>query len=202
MVTIVVPYNKDRGYLNVCLESIYAQNYTDLQVLPVKNNLSVAKNINIGLKAAKGEFFKYVCEDDWLPVNSVWDLVEGIGDHPWVCANAVNVTVNGEEQYIPPENGLRFDRMANHNAIHGGTTLYKTELLKEIGGMDETLWTGEEYEMHLKLMSLGYFPGYINKFVYYHRLWSEQKSRIYRKQDKTKRYEEIKRIQALYSNEV
>ena len=202
MVSIIVPYNKDRGYLDVCLRSIYAQNYSEIEVLEVKNDLSVAKNINIGLKKAKGEFFKYVCEDDWLPLDSTKNLVEGIGDHPWICANAWNVSGGVKDAYVPLVQGLTFKNMVLHNAIHGGTTLYRTGLLREIGGMNESLWTGEEYEMNLRLMSHGYLPGYIDKFVYYHRLWGQQKSRIYRKQNKPKRDEAIKRIQSLYTDKV
>ena len=202
MVTIVVPYNVDRGYLKDCLRSVYAQNYSEIEVIEVENNLSVAKNINIGLKEAKGALFKYVCEDDWLPLTSIKDLVEGIGDHPWICANAYNVSGGVRDEYKPPMEGLKFKNMVLHNAIHGGTTIYRTDILREIGGMDESLWTGEEYEMNLRLMSFGYLPGYIDKFVYYHRIWGQQKSRIYRKQNKTKRDEAIKAIQSLYTDKV
>ena len=86
--------------------------------------------------------------------------------------------------------------------IHGGSTIYRREVLLKIGGMDENLWTGEEYEMHLRLWTSGYIPTYIDREVYYHRLWDGQKSKLYRKTNKTKRDDEIKRIQALYSDKV
>ena len=203
MVSVVVPYKEDRGFLTKCIDSIHAQEYPDFEVIEVKNDAPVVVNINIGLKEARGAFFKVVGEDDWLPPNSLLDLVKGMKGHPWICANAINTDghrVNSQE--TPPLDKLNLKDMANHNVIHNGTTMYRTEILREIGGMDETLWTGEEYEMHLRLMSKGFLPGYVNKFVYYYRVWGNQKSRIYRKQNKPKRDGEIKRIQALYSNEV
>ena len=202
MVSVVVPYNKDRGYLKRCVKSIEAQYYRDFELLLVKNDYSVVKNINIGLERAKGEFFKVVGEDDWLPYNSLGDLVNGMGDHPWICANAHNVEGPVQTDEIPPLDKLNLKDMANHNVIHNGTTMYQTEILRKIGGMNEDLWTGEEYEIHLRLMSLGYLPGYVNAFVYFYRIGNQQKSLTYRRQNLRKRTDEIKKIQSLYSDKI
>lgn len=202
MVSVIVPYIEDRGYLSKCLDSIYAQNYPEFEVIEVKSPASVAVNINIGLKKAEGEFLKVIGEDDWIPVNSLKVLVEGMKGHPWICANAINVEGMWKTREIPPMEGLKFENMVKLNVIHNGTTMYRTEVLREIGGMDETLWTAEEYEMHLRLMSKGYLPGYVDEFVYFYRMWGNQKSRRLRRENKPKRNAEIERIQALYSNAV
>jgi len=207
MVSLIIPMREDTytartQFREQCLASIEAQTYRDFEIIEVKSNHSVAVNTNIGLYKAKGEFFKVIGDDDWLPPTSLADLVEGMKDHPWICSNAINVSGNTQSREIPPLEGLTFERMVQHNVVHNGTTLHRTKLLKEIGGMDESLWTAEEYEMHLRLMSKGYLPGYINKFVYFYRLHREQQSRQLRIKNKPKRDEEIRRIQALYSNEV
>lgn len=202
MVTLCIPYNEDRGFLKYCLASIEAQSYKDLEVIPVNTPKSVAKNVNIGLKRAKGEFFKVIGEDDWLPSTSISDLVEGIEDYPWVIANAINASGRNHVKYKPPLEKVNLLDMAILNVIHGGTTLYRTEILREIGGMDETLWTGEEYEMHLRLLSKGYSPNYIDRFVYYYRVWGDQKSRKLRRENLKNREDEIRRIQSLYIDKV
>jgi GT2 family glycosyltransferase len=199
MVTIVIPYNEDRGFLRLCLDSIHEQTYKDIQLIEVHSPDSVAKNFNKGLAQAKGEFFKVVGEDDFLPKNSIEDLVNGMFDHPWICANAYNIYDGSNiTREIPPIEGLRFENMVNLNVIHNGTTMYRTEILREIGGMDESLWTAEEYEMHLRLMKNGYLPGYVPKFVYYYRVWGRSKSVTHRRKDPVKRKAEIERIQNLY----
>lgn len=101
-----------------------------------------------------------------------------MGDYDWICANALRVF--RLETTVDISCRLTFEEALEHNAIHGGTTLYKTDMLREIGGMDESLRTAEEYDMHLKLMSLGYLPGYIDKIVYNYRVWDKQKSKIHR----------------------
>ena len=200
-VSIIVPYKEDRGFLAQCIESIKAQTYPCELILSQSEN-SVSYNFNRGLEKATGEFVKYVCDDDWLPPDSVESLVNGIGDAPWLVANATQV--QGSNMWVYKPETLDFAANVELNRIHGGTTLYRTEILREIGGLDETLWTGEEYDMNLKLMSLGYFPAYLDKEVYYYRLWSGGKSKKLRRtaEDKIKRENEIKRIQALYSDKV
>jgi len=198
VVSIIIPYNKDRGYLSKCLDSIWAQTYPDIEVLECQGDVPVVKNINEGIRYAAGEFFKVVGEDDWLPEDSIENLVNGMKDHPWICANAYNVYSDNTTEEIPPIEKLNLKDMCRLNVIHNGTTMYRTEIIKKIGGMDESLWTGEEYEMHLRLMSKGYMPGYVNKFVYFYRDHPGQKSRQYRRQDKQGRDAELKRIQSLY----
>lgn len=202
MVSVLVPYIKDRGYLNQCLGSILSQKGINFELIEVKNNASVAINFNIGLKRAKGTFFKVVGDDDWLPENALRNLVNGIKDHPWVVANAYNTDGRHRSEERPPLDKLNLKDMAQKNVIHNGTTLYRTHVLRDIGGMDESLWTGEEYEMHLRLMKNGFLPGYVDELVYFYREWSGQKSRQLRRQNKQKRDGELRRIQALYSNEV
>ena len=202
MVSLVIPMRDERGYFKQCMDSIEAQTYRDFEVIVVKNPASVAINSNIGLKRAKGEFFKEIGDDDYLPPNCLADLVAGMEGNEWIVSNAINIEGGREHKEIPPLEGLKFENMVGHNVIHNGTTMYRTELLLSIGGMDETLWTAEEYEMHLRLMSLGHLPGYIDKFVYYYRIHREQKSRQLRIINKPKRDEEIRRIQALYSDKI
>lgn len=201
MVSIILPYDRDRGFLQRMRDSITAQTYPDIELIEVYADRPVAVNFNAGLAIAKGELVKVVGEDDWLPTTSIQHLVDGIGDHPWVCANAINV-VNGsyEEEYILDLGKLNLRDMAINNVIHGGTTLYRTDILREVGGMDEALWTGEEYDMNMKLMSRGYLPGYVNKYVYFYQISSIQKSRIYRKKDPVKREAALNEIRKRYAN--
>ncbi len=195
MVSIIVPYNEDRGFLSMCLDSIKAQT-VPCELIEVHSPRSVACNINHGLEMATGEFFKVVGEDDWLPQDSIENLVNGIGDAPWVVGNAINVTGSHYEVYKPET--LDFAENVKLNRIHNGGTMYRTALLRTIDGMDESLWTGEEYEMHLRMYSLGYLPKYIDKEVYFYRMWAGGKSRMLRRQNPEKRKNEISRIQNLY----
>ena len=199
MVSIIIPYDINRGWLDECIESINAQTYKDIEIVEVHNPFSCSKNFNIGLNKAKGEFVKWVDEDDWIPETAVQDLVDGIKGHPWVCANAI-ISGTIKETYKPDLFKLNLKDMAINNVVHGGATLYRTKLLRSIGGMDETLWTGEEYDMNMKLMSMGEMPGYIDKIVYFYRQHRKQKSNTLRWKDPVKRKQAIIKIRQRYEN--
>ena len=207
MISVIVHYNEDRGFLEGCLDSIKSQKDVDFEIIESFSENGVSYNFNRGLEQAQGEFCKFVCEDDYLPEGALKILNDSIGDFGWIFANAIQIDKTGQWVYRPGDFSRRFmtlEENLNTNRIHGGTTLYRTDLLRLIGGMDETLWTGEEYDMHLKLWSKGFVPGYVDKEVYVHRIWAGQKSRKYRKtlNDKIIRNAEIKKIQARYRNPV
>ena len=200
LVSVIIPYNEDRGFLDRCVQSIENQTYRDFEIVYAYSKNPVAVNVNYGFSMAKGELLKVVGEDDWLPENSLKDLVEGIGDAPWAVANAYNVIGGVVEPYAPET--LDFAINVQHNKIHNGGTIYRADVIKKIGGMDESLWTGEEYEMHLRMMSLGYLPKYINKYVYFYRQHRNQKYKKLNRENREKRAKEIARIQSLYIDKV
>ena len=66
--------------------------------------------------------------------------------------------------------------MLEFNQIHGGTVTYRRDII-EGDWFDEDLWTGEEYDFNLFLLSQGKQLGYINKDLYIYRHHSAQKSK-------------------------
>ena len=159
MISVIVPYKEDRGWLKQCISSINAQIYQDFELIEAHGPGTLPENFNNGLRQAKGEFIKMVQDDDWLPVNSLRFLLFGIIDAPWVVGDVMQFPYRGEKAlppyvYKPPY--LDFESNLNHYALHMGSTMYRKDVLLDIGGMDESLETGEEYDMHLKLLSLGY----------------------------------------------
>jgi len=194
MISVIVPYVKDRGYLQQCLDSIRSQD-VDFELIECRSNESLPVNFNRGLAKAKGKFIKMVQDDDWLPRDALKYLREGIGEHPWVVGNVWQICSNN---YVYKPETLDFQSNVVNNTLHMGSILYKTDVLRAIGGMDESLTTGEEYDMHLKLFSCGYDPGYIDKEVYCYRMWAGGKSVIYRRKRKEWRKHEIEKIQNRY----
>jgi glycosyltransferase involved in cell wall biosynthesis len=197
MISVIVPYVKDRGFLAQCLDSIRAQTYTDFELLECQSDGSLPVNFNNGLKRAKGEFIKMVQDDDWLPPDSLKHLAEGIGGAPWVVGNVMQMTA-APYMHKPPY--LDFERQRDKYDLHMGSTMYRKDVLIDIGGMDETLLTGEEYDMHLDLLWQNYNPVYIDKHVYNYRMWAGGKSRIFRRTKTEWRKKELAKIKARYTS--
>lgn len=199
MISVIIPYVKDRGWLREAIGSVRLQ-YAEWEYITIAKDRTQGANINAGMKKAKGEFIKILHDDDILPENSLRDLREGIQGFDFVCGDQLTF---GEPAFCPDPKvyegcspGLA--KMIEGNQIFGGTTLYRKDVLLEIGGYDEDLHTGEEYDLHLRLLSKGYKCNYINKVVHHYRLHEKNKSYYMGPGEKKERREFIREIAKKY----
>ena len=172
-VSIIIPYNKDRGYLKQAIASASSQDFWgEYEVITECSDANVSVNINNAVKRCTGRYIKLLGEDDLLTTDCLAQLHTGA---PLVCANALNVGEMGHcmVSRSGPPNRLR--DLIRKNTIHGGTVLYRRDLLEKYP-FDESLVTGEEYDLHLRLISDGYRFDYVDEVVYMYRIHLEQKS--------------------------
>lgn len=177
-VTIIIPYSKDRGYLDKAIESIHAQNFDgEIEVLLSKSDRNVSYNLNRGIKQATGEYIKYLCDDDMLTPNSIADSVKAIQGYDFIHGNAINFFPSGKQiQYVPPKKNPSLQDMIEHNQIHGGTLMYRKDVFDRIGLFDESLDCAEEYDFNMRCLQNGMKLGYSPKNLYLYRRHENQKS--------------------------
>ena len=176
MVSVIIPYNKNRGFLWEAKMSVLKQSYPEWEIVNAHSDRNCAYNLNMGLKKAKGEFIKILAEDDILPKDSMSILVEAIGNYSFIYGDAENFgELDGwPERYY--DKTVTLESMLDSNGINGGGCLYRTEILREVGGWDESLFSAEEYDLHLKLIKAGYTHKHIPEVVYRYRRHSGNKS--------------------------
>jgi len=199
MVSVIIPYNEDRGFLQDAINSVWMQTYRDFELIPVKSSCSLGKNVNNGILESRGEYIKVLSEDDELTPDCLKILVMGIQGYDWVYSDAENfgeLTV-GWDLY---SNGrtVTLGGMLKGNGIHGGTTLYRKDVLLAVGGYDEGLWTGEEYDLHLDLLKRGYNHRHIPGIVYRYRIHGNNKSLTCTREDWINRHKYIDQIKERY----
>ena len=191
MVSVIIPFNVNRGHLADALASFHIAQAAMLHdvddvgvepklILSRNANKTFAQNFNEGLEQVDTEFVCFLAEDDELTEQSLTAraLYLTDSDADAVCANAEFI---GD---VPPWHPTEYKSkptiyasvLATHNSIHGGTMMYRTEVIKGLGGMDESLITGEEWELNCRLLYKGYFIGYLDAMVYRNRIWSGSKS--------------------------
>lgn len=177
-ISIIIPYNIDRGYLKESTLSAFDQKFTGtFEVIPQHGFCRTSKNINDGIKKANGKYIKILAEDDLLTPNCLQDLFEEAEKgFDLVCANAINF--NSETSYTFYQSIIpaTISELAQQNLIHGGTVLYRKSMLMDIGLYNEDLWTAEEFELYLRLADKGYKFGYVDSIVYKYRLHDSMKS--------------------------
>jgi glycosyltransferase involved in cell wall biosynthesis len=198
-VSIIIPYNKDRGYLQEAIDSVKAQTYKgEIELILSHSDKGVSHNLNEGIKKATGEFVKYLCDDDTLTPDSVERSVNAMKDNDFIHGCSF---VFGEgratEVFRPKVERPNLNRMILGNVIHGGTLMYRKDVFDRFGYFDESLWTGEEYDFNLMLLSKGAKIGYCKYILYNYRRHSEQKS-LGRKADQRARANEIQKIRKRY----
>lgn len=205
-ITVIIPYNADRGYLSECLESCYSQQFSgSFEVLPYYGEQTLSKNLNAALLVAKGEFIKLIAEDDLLLPCCLQVLFDNIWKYDAVCADAINFWPDRQKPFyssVP----IDVRTLALDNTIHGATTLYRRSSLYSIAiegkVFREDLFTGEEYELHLRMMRARMRFGYVNRFVARHRCHKDQKSigeNVNKGQYMKDRFDQIMRIKREYS---
>ena len=177
LVSVVIPYREDRGWLDTAITSVTAQTYDNIEMILSQGECGVSENINNGVKRSRGKYIKYLCEDDWLPPNSIEDSVNALKDFDFIHGNATNYFTRDNQQLQKPVyNNPTLTQMLDNNVIHGGSLMYKRSVFERVGLFDENLWTGEEYEFNLRCLYNGLKLGYLDKNLYFYRRHSEQKS--------------------------
>lgn len=176
-VSIIIPYKEDRGYLNKAIESVEKQSYNDIELILSKSRANGATNFNKGVKKAKGDLIKYLCDDDMLTTDSVKHSVKAMRDNDFIHGNAINLFENGQHSvHVPTIHKPTLKDMLVFNRIHGGTLMYRADVFERFGLMDAKLFTGEEYDFNMMLLSKGAKIGYCDAFLYYYRRHKQQKS--------------------------
>lgn len=176
-VSIIIPYKEDRGWLDQAIESVEWQSYRgQIELIESQSDKSVSHNINQGVKIAKGEFIKYLCDDDMLTLNSIEDSVNAIKGFDFIHGNAINKFPTYEHIQKPRLTNPTLKDMLVSNVIHGGSLFYRKSVFDKIGLFDTTLTCAEEYEFNMRAMSKGLKLGYCNSTLYVYRRHDNQKS--------------------------
>jgi glycosyltransferase involved in cell wall biosynthesis len=176
MISVVIPYNEDRGYIDNAINSIENQTYKDYEIVLSKSDASVGFNANYGVKQSKGEYIKFLCEDDLLTPNCLEDSLKAIKNYDFIHGKGVNFWKGGiEKPYTMTNPYAELNSMLIQNGINGGSVMYRRDIFDKVQ-FDEELWTGEEYDFNLNLLYLGYRLGFCDKVLYKYRRHSKQKS--------------------------
>lgn len=107
VISVIVPVYKAENYLHRCVDSLLAQTFTDFEVLLVddgspdrsgkicdeyaqkdkriivihQENKGVSAARNTGLSMAKGEWINFVDSDDMLPIDSLYNMSQYLGEY-------------------------------------------------------------------------------------------------------------------------
>jgi len=177
LVTVIIPYNKDRGFLKEAIKSVENQTYKNVELILSYSENGVSFNLNEAIKISSGVYLRYLCEDDILPSDSIEVSVKRIQeeDFDFIHGNSLDFGEN-TINYVPEIKNPTLEELLDNNVINGGTVLYKRKVFVDYGLFDENLWTGEEYEFNLRLLYNKAKIGYCDETLSEYRCHANQKS--------------------------
>lgn len=180
-ISILIICHHDRGYLQAAIDSAKAQDFTgSFEIVLQMSDKTMAQNTNAGVRQCKGEYIKWLHDDDLLEPTCLTNLWTAKGADV-ICANAFNFhepgenNFEGEDEIISSRVPTSMSDMIDHYCIHAGTLMYRRKVLFN-NPLDEGLLTGEEFELNLRLFSKGFKFAYVNKTVSKYRVHKEMKS--------------------------
>ena len=196
-VTVIIPYNKDRGWLQEAVNSVPK----DVQLILSKGEGNWPQNFNKVIDQAEGDYIKYLHEDDRLSENCIVDSVQAIEEQgvDFIHGNAIEfLEKSGRTRLMTPTiKKPTFQDLLQSNMIHSATTMYRKEVFERLGCFDESdkIRTFEEYEFNLRCLKAGMKIGYCPSVLAYYRRHSQQliksldkRERNVRKQEFLKKY--------------
>ena len=177
-VTVIIPYNRDRGWLEDAISSVPAY----VQLLPSHGDGSWPANFNKALPQATGDYIRWLHEDDMLTENCIEDSLRTFEQTgaDFIHGNAIEFYEykTGSFEWKPKIQYPTIKTMLEKNNIHSATLMYKKEVFEKVGLMDESLNTAEEFEFNLRCLKEGMKIGYCNAPLAYYRRHMDQKVRV------------------------
>ena len=136
------------------LESLRAEHEF---TLVCQENAGLVRAINRGLALARGKYLAILATDDvWLPGKTARQVAYMEANPDVAMVSGQVAFIDADDRPMPhpgdqrPGEATFADLMANGCSVHGPTVLARVDLLREIGGYDESLRI-EDYSMALRL---------------------------------------------------
>lgn len=177
--------SKDKTFENA--EKVLSKFDRPYKMIRNTESFGVAKNINIAVSHASGEYVSLLSGDDWLTEDHLTEKVSYIQKNPvdFILSDGYKYYQSEDKMtdaYSPKEKKQiidTLDRFFHENVSENKTanvgTFVKKELLVKYP-FDENINT-EDWDMNLRLTSKGYKIGFIDKKLFYYRILSTSLSR-------------------------
>ncbi len=140
------------------LKKIKSLKLTNLKIIRNKKNMGAGYSSNIALKNAKGKYFIRVDSDDFLNKHALNDMSKVLDfnkDVSMVYCDHFKVDENGLKEKL-----VKLDTI-NKIKNHGAGIMFRSKILRKVGGYDTKLRQCEDYDLISKLIKKGYKKHYI-----------------------------------------
>ncbi|NJL97081.1 glycosyltransferase [Candidatus Gracilibacteria bacterium] len=178
LVSLVIPTYNSSKFLKECLDSVINQTYKNIEIIVVDNNSidatkSIAKQytkkvynqgpersaqVNYGVSKAKGKYVYKIDSDFLLEKDVVEQAVKKANEG--FDAVIVHNTPDHTKSWIAKIRKFEVD-MYKYDITHSSARFVDKKVFEAIGGFNESITAGEDYDFQNKLNRAGYKTGFI-----------------------------------------
>jgi glycosyltransferase involved in cell wall biosynthesis len=179
LVSVIVPTRNSGRYLVLCLESVIAQSYPHIEIIVVDNHssdetLEIARRytklvydwgpersaqVNHGVAWASGEYVYKVDSDFVLDKDVVTSCLDEIGRG--FDAIVVHNSPDTSASWIARLRKFEVD-MYKNDLTHSSARFVRKSVYQALGGFNEAITAGEDYDFQNRMNRAGYRTGFIN----------------------------------------
>jgi glycosyltransferase involved in cell wall biosynthesis len=180
LVSVVIPTHNSEGTLARCLESIRNQTYKNIEIIVVDKfskdkTVEIAKSygakvfvinarerseqMNFGVKQSRGKYVYIVGSDFIVEPGVIEEAVRKCEneDYDAICVhNTSDPTISFWSKVRKLERDCYKD-----DELNVAARFFKKEVFEAIGGFNESLVAGEDYDLHNRLLEKGFRIGRI-----------------------------------------
>lgn len=186
LVSVIIPTKNSEGTIEATLRSVKAQTYKNIEVIIVDSfskdrTIELARSIlptvrvvttglerstqkNFGAKMAKGKYLYFVDSDFILEPSVVFEAVQ-------ICEKGYDAVVihNTSHPAISYWSQVRkLERDCYYlDPKHVAARFMRKDIFMKVGGYDEGLIAGEDYDLHLRLLLTGAKIGWCKSIEYH-----------------------------------
>ncbi|MCX5901072.1 MAG: glycosyltransferase family A protein [Proteobacteria bacterium] len=190
LVSVIIPtYNREK-IITRAIDSVFAQTYRDFEIVVLddgsqdntkavaqaygpkmhyfyQDNKGIAGARNAGMHQTAGDYIAFLDSDDyWLPgkLERQMALFSQHPEYGMVGCQCGSVQIDGtyREKNRPGKSGWILYDLFNKNFIRTSSAVITRACLEKVGGFDESLREGEEYDYWLRIAA-EFAIGFINE---------------------------------------
>lgn len=180
-ISIIIPCFNVQNYINECLASVYAQTYSNFEVICIDNNstdetpliLSILKEKysqiiiateekpgataarNKGLSISKGKWIQFLDADDLLLPNKIehqLKLLDSLSENiPFIAAASYKQKVGGQKSVHQPELNP-WKGIFSSNLGNTCANLFNKDAVMKVGGWNSGIKSSQEYDLMFRLL--------------------------------------------------
>lgn len=148
-------YSTDNSY---ALERKWQQLFGEERFTLIKNekNIGLTKSLNKGLNLINTPYTARIDADDWWQKEKLEKQIIFMENNPSygiVGCNYINLNKGKENRIVQKENDQEIkNTLMRKNPFAHSCVIFKTELIKNMDGYDESVKYGQDYELWLRIL--------------------------------------------------